>query len=459
MSVIIEMPKLSDTMSVGTVVKWHKNVGDTVANGDTLAEIETDKATMELENFEDGVLLKILVEEGEEAPIGSPLAFVGEEGEEVDAPKPQKELSSTVSENEPSSISDSASESTGDKSKSVATPTGEVISVDDFPESPKEPIQEVPASTDNRIRISPLAKKIATEKNLDLSKIKGTGPSGRIVKKDILGAEIANDKVESSPTEKIQAKISDKVTSGGHSIKNGLLESKVVPLSGMRSVIAKRLTESKSTIPHFYLQREINIKPLLETRVALNENAERHSKLTATDFNKISVNDLILKACAESIKWHPEINTSWGDSEIIFHDTVDLAFGVAVDGGLLTPVIRNASTLSLIDISVEAKNLISLAREKKLSPESMSGSTFTVTNLGMYNIDFFSGIINPPNAAILSVGSSIKKPVIDDSGKIIVGQTLTLGLSCDHRLVDGAVGASFLNSLANNLENPACMLV
>ena len=227
----------------------------------------------------------------------------------------------------------------------------------------------------------------------------------------------------------------------------------------MRSVIAKRLTESKTTIPHFYLQREINIKPLLETRVALNENAERHSKLTATDFNKISVNDLILKACAESIKWHPEINTSWGDSEIIFHDTVDIAFGVAVDGGLLTPVIRNASTLSLIDISVEAKNLISLARGKKLSPESMSGSTFTVTNLGMYNIDFFSGIINPPNAAILSVGSSIKKPVIDDSGKIIVGQTLTLGLSCDHRLVDGAVGASFLNSLANNLENPACMLV
>ena len=227
----------------------------------------------------------------------------------------------------------------------------------------------------------------------------------------------------------------------------------------MRSVIAKRLSESKSTIPHFYLQKEINIKPLLDTRLALNESAKKQATLSNLEFNKISVNDLILKACAESIKWHPEINTSWGEGEIIFYDSVELAFGVAIDGGLLTPVIRNADSLSLTEISHEAKNLISLARDKKLSPEAMAGSTFTVTNLGMYGIDFFSGIINPPNAAILSVGSSIKKPIVDKSGKIVAGETLTLGLSCDHRLVDGAIGASFLGSLANNLENPACMLV
>ena len=201
-------------------------------------------------------------------------------------------------------------------------------------------------------------------------------------------------------------------------------------------------------------------EPLIwDTRIALNENAERKSTLSASSFNKLTLNDLILKACAESIKWHPEINTSWGENEIIFHDSVELAFGVAIEGGLLTPVIRKADTLSLTDISLEAKKLIALARSKKLLPEAMSGSTFTVTNLGMYGVDFFSGIINPPNAAILSVGSSKKKPVLDKCGKIVAGETLTLGLSCDHRLVDGAIGASFLYSLANNLENPACMLV
>jgi pyruvate dehydrogenase E2 component (dihydrolipoamide acetyltransferase) len=227
----------------------------------------------------------------------------------------------------------------------------------------------------------------------------------------------------------------------------------------MRSVIARRLSESKSTIPHFYLQKEINIDSLLEARIAINLNSEKQAKLSNSEFLKISVNDLILKACAESLKWHPEINSSWGQDEIIFHEKVELAFGVAVDGGLLTPIIREADRLSLSEISREAKSLISLARDKKLSPDAMSGSTFTVTNLGMYDIDFFSGIINPPNAAILSVGASIQKPIVDKNGNIVVGRTLTLGLSCDHRLVDGAMGASFLGTLSNNLENPSCMLV
>ena len=462
MSVTIEMPKLSDTMSVGTVVKWHKSVGDKVANGDTLAEIETDKATMELENFEDGILLKILVEEGEEAPIGSPLAFVGEEGEEIIAPETKD-----VNPPEPAERAAEASdlENVGgdieevDSSSAPIPQPEETVTGNDSTELSKDLSEQTTAPADSRIRISPLAKKIASERNLDISAIKGSGPSGRIVKKDVLDSEASNHKTEATQPQKKQPEPPQTPSLAHTSMQNGLLEAKTMPLSGMRSVIAKRLSESKSTIPHFYLQREINIKPLLETRLALNENAEKQSKLSGSGFNKLSVNDLILKACAESIKWHPEINTSWGESEIIFHDSVELAFGVAVEGGLLTPVIRNANTLSLTDISLEAKSLIALARNKKLLPEAMVGSTFTVTNLGMYGIDFFSGIINPPNAAILSVGSSIKKPVIDKGGKVVAGETLTLGLSCDHRLVDGAIGASFLGSLANNLENPACMLI
>jgi pyruvate dehydrogenase E2 component (dihydrolipoamide acetyltransferase) len=307
-----------------------------------------------------------------------------------------------------------------------------------------------------RIFVSPLARKIASEKNIDLSEVVGSGPSGRIIKKDILGTEPGTKTV---PIKTEPSANKTEAPTSSASQPNGLLISKSVPLSGMRSVIAKRLSESKSTIPHFYLQREINVDSLLEARVAINLNSEKQAKLSNSEFLKISVNDLILKACAESLKWHPEINSSWGQDEIIFHEKVELAFGVAVDGGLLTPIIREADRLSLSEISREAKSLISLARDKKLSPDAMSGSTFTVTNLGMYDIDFFSGIINPPNAAILSVGASIEKPIVDKNGKIVVGRTLTLGLSCDHRLVDGAMGASFLGTLSNNLENPSCMLV
>ncbi len=454
MAITIEMPKLSDTMSVGTVVKWHKNVGEQVSNGDTLAEIETDKATMELENFDDGVLLKILVNEGEEAPIGSPLAIVGEEGEVI------SETKDAVSANDNQIVvlpEDSEDQSNSEEKEHQETL---VQTEEDSPTLPVESDLEnnkgdnVEPSTE-RIFVSPLARKIASEKNIDLSKVVGSGPSGRIIKKDILGTEPETKAVPiktEPPVNKTEAPTSST------SQPSGLLVSKSVPLSGMRSVIARRLSESKSTIPHFYLQREINIDSLLEARIAINLNSEKQAKLSNSEFLKISVNDLILKACAESLKWHPEINSSWGQDEIIFHEKVELAFGVAVDGGLLTPIIREADRLSLSEISREAKSLISLARDKKLSPDAMSGSTFTVTNLGMYGIDFFSGIINPPNAAILSVGASIQKPIVDKNGQIVVGRTLTLGLSCDHRLVDGAMGASFLGTLSNNLENPSCML-
>jgi pyruvate dehydrogenase E2 component (dihydrolipoamide acetyltransferase) len=455
MSITIEMPKLSDTMSVGTVVKWHKSVGETVSNGDTLAEIETDKATMELENFDDGVLLKILVNEGEEAPIGSPLAIVGEDGEVI----PETEETVSANDNQDTILPENSEDQINSEEKEHQETL--VQTEEDIPTLPVESDLEknkgdnLEPSTE-RIFVSPLARKIASEKNIDLSEVVGSGPSGRIIKKDILGTE-PGTKTVPNKTEPSANKTEAPTSSASQ--PNGLLISKSVPLSGMRSVIAKRLSESKSTIPHFYLQREINIDSLLEARIAINLNSEKQAKLSNSDYLKISVNDLILKACAESLKWHPEINSSWGQDEIIFHEKVELAFGVAVDGGLLTPIIREADSLSLSEISREAKSLIDLARSKKLSPDAMSGSTFTVTNLGMYGVDFFSGIINPPNAAILSVGSSIQKPIVDKHGKIVVGRTLTLGLSCDHRLVDGAMGASFLGTLSNNLENPSCMLV
>ena len=454
MAITIEMPKLSDTMSVGTVVKWHKNVGEQVSNGDTLAEIETDKATMELENFDHGVLLKILVNEGEEAPIGSPLALVGEEGEEI------SETNEAVSANENQIAvlpEDSEDQPNAEEKEHQETL---IQTEEDIPTLPVESDLEINKGDNlepstERIFVSPLARKIASEKNIDLSKVVGSGPSGRIIKKDILGTE---PETKTVPIKTEPSANKTEAPTSSMSQPSGLLVSKSVPLSGMRSVIARRLSESKSTIPHFYLQREINIDSLLEARIAINLNSEKQAKLSNSEFLKISVNDLILKACAESLKWHPEINSSWGQDEIIFHEKVELAFGVAVDGGLLTPIIREADRLSLSEISREAKSLISLARDKKLSPDAMSGSTFTVTNLGMFGIDFFSGIINPPNAAILSVGASIQKPIVDKNGQIVVGRTLTLGLSCDHRLVDGAMGASFLGTLSNNLENPSCML-
>ena len=458
MTTTIEMPKLSDTMSVGTVVKWHKNVGDQVENGDTLAEIETDKATMELENFEDGFLLKIIVQEGEEAPIGSPLAIVGEEGESVedvldsnqeDSEKNIADIDDKVAED------DSSGENSGGAKIQISE---DPISEKNTPEPNVQQDIDPTNAEDGRVAISPLAKKIAKENNLDLSKIEGSGPGGRIVKKDLI--ETTGSLDDKGKVSEEESFASSRASLASNPVSVGLLVSKTVPHSKMRSTIAQRLSESKATIPHFYLQKEINIKPLLDARVAINENlAEQADANGNSTFNKISVNDLVLKACAESIKWHPEINTCWSENEIVFFDKVHLSFGVAVDGGLVTPVIRNAGNLSLVDISLEAKDLISRARNKKLSPEAMSGSTFTVTNLGMYGIDFFSGIINPPNAAILSVGSSIAKPVLDEHGKVVAGKTLTLGLSCDHRLVDGACGASFLGTLAKNLESPTRMLL
>lgn len=434
MAQIIEMPKLSDTMTVGTVVKWHKSIGETVVNGDILAEIETDKATMELENFDDGVLLEVLVPEGSEAPIGSSLAIVGEVGEDISS------LLTTAEQNK-KEVSPAQPESSAEDNVQTEDSTAE-----NGPLPAKDPIEiTAPSKKDGRILASPLAKKIALENNIDLSSIQGSGPGGRITRKDLETESHTEDK----PT-------SPKLTAALPVVQT-ILEENIVPVSKMRSIIASRLLESKNTIPHFYLQKEINAKPLSHARTAINKTLkERNSSEEAP---KVSLNDLILKACAETIKWHPAINSSWMGDSIKFHGEINLAFGVAVEDGLLTPVIKNAERLSLLEVSQEAKSLINKSRSKKLSPAEMSDSTFTITNLGMFGIDFFSGIINPPNAAILSVGASTKKAVVDEGGNVIPGETMMLGLSCDHRVIDGAIAATFLQALAACLENPSSMLV
>lgn len=443
------MPKLSDTMSVGTLVKWHKQVGDKVSNGDTLAEVETDKATMELENFDDGVLLQTFVEEGAEVPIGSPLAAVGDEGETVEAPAAPVQPKDDQEENQTEKVTNT--EDTGEKQIVEETLAEKDLPVETAPEvQVEEKIAEGRGDSDVRILASPLAKKIAKEEKIDLSQVKGSGPAGRITKKDLLSQKSSLDKpLKSTP------KTTPLVNTGASS---GLLVDQSLPVSKMRSIIARRLLESKSTIPHFYLQKEINSLPLKLAREAMNKKLAQRSAQGENPL-KITLNDLILLACAETIKWIPEINSSWEKEQIRFHGKVHLAFGVAVDDGLVTPVIRDAGSLDLTTLSLEAKSLIGKARTKKLLPDEMDGSTFTVTNLGMFGIDFFSGIINPPNAAILSVGASVKKPVLDSSGNLQAGETMTLGLSCDHRLVDGAIGASFLKKLGETLEEPASLLV
>ena len=375
MATIIEMPKLSDTMSVGTVVKWHKQVGDKVSNGDVLAEIETDKATMELENFEDGFLIKIFVKEGVEVAIGSALAAVGEEGEDIeDIPSPiekPNQADATMAEEEapPPPLPEEEGGTTIDEDGGV-TVLGETT-------------EESVGSTD-RILASPLARKIARDQQIELSDVRGSGPRGRVTKKDVL----SHKQVEADPKEVLQ---SDVEVRPAEVQSSSQLMDQVVPVSKMRSIIAQRLLESKSTIPHFYLQKEIDSQPLRLAREAINE---RLSQRCSSDEKplKLTLNDLILKACAETIKWVPEINTSWENDQIRYHGSVHLAFGVAVEDGLLTPVIRNAESLDLTTLSLEAKSLIGKAKSKKLTPDEMTGSTFTVTFYS--NIFIYFTLIN-----------------------------------------------------------------
>jgi pyruvate dehydrogenase E2 component (dihydrolipoamide acetyltransferase) len=445
MAEIIEMPKLSDTMTSGTLVKWLKQEGDEIASGDMIAEVETDKATMEVETFEDGVLLRHYIAEGDSVPIGGPICAIGEKGEEApeveipEAPAGEEEAEEGADQEdtgEPETEAAEETEATGEPAEAEPG-AGEN-------EAESEPVPAPAGADGERVKASPLARKLAADLKVDLSRVKGSGPGGRIVKADVETAS----KAPAAPAPAARDR--------GPAFTLGGIEEKTVKVSNMRSSIARALVKSKTEAPHFYLQSEVDAGALAKTRVDLNSFL---SDLPAEQGGiKFTVNDLILKAAAMAALQVPAINRSWQGKTIKQHGTVHLAFGVAVDDGLVTPVIRNADTKSLRQISLEARQLIRKARDRKLKPDEMSGSTLTVTNLGMYGISDFYGIINPDNAAILSVGTTVKQPVVNETDQIVVGHRMKVGLSGDHRVIDGAVGAQYLDALRRILEKPAIIL-
>ncbi len=455
MANIIEMPKLSDTMSVGTLLKWLKKEGDVVKSGDMLAEVETDKATMELESFFDGTLLRIFAPAGSQVALGAPLCAIGKPGETVDAPSgaaPAAAATPKAATAAASSDKDTASTSTAAKNEVQGQPAAATP-----PAKPAAPAGQAtatastaPASADGaRVKISPLARKLATEKGIDPARVSGSGPGGRIVRLDILAAEKNGSAKAGSPA---PAGKSASVPSGpSHFAKGPIQEERTVPVSNMRGAIARRLVESKTQLPHFYLEIEIDAGPLLALREQLNTGLEKEGV-------KLSVNDFILKASAEALRRVPQANGSWEGDKIRYFAAAHVSFAVAIEDGLITPVIRDTHLKNVFQISTEAKALGKLAKEKKLKPDQFTGGTFCVSNLGMMGIPKFSAIINPPNAAILAVGTTVKKPVVKND-QIVIGQTMTLTLSCDHRVVDGAVGAHYLNALKTFLESPALLLV
>jgi pyruvate dehydrogenase E2 component (dihydrolipoamide acetyltransferase) len=475
MATIIEMPKLSDTMEMGTLAKWLKKPGDTVGPGDSLAEVETDKATMDLENFEEGVLLKCYVSEGEEVPLGAPLCAIGEEGEEAPDVGGNSGTASPARKEEPkeepaSEPAKTESSPEPEEKEPVEKSSGEVSAPtqDKAPQSSEEPSSTAPDT--GRLKASPLAKRIAADKGVNLAEVKGTGPGGRIVKEDVLKAATARSEKPAPASSPVAASASSGSGSqpapassapapAGTSYGGGVIggEDTLLKVSNMRGTIARRLLESKTSIPHFYLSVEVDVGPLLAMRQEINRSLG--DLAPAQGGLKLTVNDFILKASTEALRRVPAANSSWEEKSIRQFGAVHMAFAVAVEEGLVTPTIRNAHEKSIRQISIEARQLAKKARDKKLTPAEMTGSTFTVTNLGMYGIDFFYGIINPPNGAILSVGGTVKKPVVDKNNAIVVGERMTLGLSGDHRVVDGAVAAQFLAQLRALLESPAALLV
>lgn len=435
MATLIEMPKLSDTMTVGTLVNWLKKEGDPVTNGDMIAEVETDKATMEVECFEEGILIKQYCKQGDEVLVGGAIAAIGEAGEA--APTIDATPSESITPETPEPVVE------------ASAPNEPVVEA--TAPTPSESMETSSSTKDDRVKASPLARKIAESKGINLSQIKGSGPNGRIVKADL-------EAIKEAVSNSVQATDSKAPESTSPVIESvPTLEALDLPVSNMRKSIASALVASKTQAPHFYLQIEVDGAPLANLRKELNQRLAELPKEQGGI--KFSVNDLTLKASAEAIKRVPAINRSWEGNSIKQHPNVDLAFGVAIDDGLVTPVIRSAENKSLRQVSSEAKSLIKKARQKKLAPNEMSGSTFTVTNLGMFGISDFYGIINPGNAAILSIGATIKRPVVNDKDEVVIGQTMKIGLSGDHRVIDGAVGAQYLLALKEILETPSLMLV
>jgi pyruvate dehydrogenase E2 component (dihydrolipoamide acetyltransferase) len=408
MAEIVRMPRLSDTMTEGTVAQWHKKVGDPIAEGDLLAEIETDKATMEFESFQEGVLLHIGVEEGATAAVDSILAILGEKGEDVKVLLEADAKPAQVAEVE----------------KPVAV---EKVSVPAPVEIPVTAPVAAPVQTSNtsgRTVASPLAKRLAQEKGLDIATIAGSGDGGRIIKRD----------VDTYQAPSVFASVNQEFFTEE-------------PVSQMRKVIARRLAESKFSAPHFYLSISVDMDNAIAARKAIN----------ALPDTKVSFNDLVVKACAMALREHPTVNSSWREDVIRRNQHVNIGIAVAVDDGLLVPVVRFTDTKSLTGISGEVKEYAQKAKDKKLQPADWEGSTFTISNLGMFGIDEFTAIINTPDACILAVGGIQQIPVVKD-GLVVPGNVMKLNLSCDHRVVDGASGAAFLNTLKTYLQNPVTML-
>ena len=418
----IRMQKLSDTMEFGTLLKWHKKPGDTIEFDDELADVETDKATMALTAPEDGILHAVYVEEGAKVPVGSPVALILEEGEEPPA-EGSVPAAATAAESAPADAADAPS-----------------------------PVDTSPSSTDTnvngaRLKASPLARKIAAQKGIDLATISGSGPGGRIVRKDLEGGSAAPS-ATATP-----APVGAPATPAPAAIRPqaGATDQRI-PLSGMRTIIAERLLASKTQIPHFYLNIEVDAAPLLTLRKQVNATA-------AEGGPKFTVNDFVLKAIVNAAAAVPAVNASFDGDAIVQFASVNLSVAIAVEDGLVTPVIRDAQHKSLPEISAAVKDLAERARNKKLSPDEFAGGTITVSNLGAYGIDTFDAIINPPQAAILSIGAAKAKPVVNEAGEIVAGQRMWVGMSCDHRVVDGAVGATYLAEFKKLIENPALMLV
>ena len=426
MAEIVTMPRLSDTMTEGTVAKWHKKVGDKVKEGDLLAEIETDKATMEFESFQEGVLLHIGVEEGGTAPVDSILAILGKEGEDISslldgdkkAPETTQEKKEDAKEEEkPSSTS--------------------AYQADDA--------DEVVESDGRRIKISPLARKLAKEQGIDITQLKGTGEGGRIVKRDIENYKPASEPQKPAKKEEVMQPAAS--ISAPAAAPAGLSYTEE-PISQMRKTIARRLAESKFTAPHFYLTMEIDMDKAIELRKMLNDISD----------TKISFNDLVIKAAAIALRKHPKINSSWTGDTIRFNQDINIGVAVAVEEGLLVPVIRHADRKGFSTIASQVKEYAQKAKDKKLQPSDWEGNTFTISNLGMFGIDEFTAIINPPDACIMAVGGIKQVPVVKD-GQIVPGNVMKVTLSCDHRVVDGAMGAAFLQTFKSMLEDPMKMML
>ncbi|MFN2540564.1 MAG: pyruvate dehydrogenase complex dihydrolipoamide acetyltransferase [Chthoniobacterales bacterium] len=439
----IQMPKLSDTMTEGTLVAWKKKKGDKVSAGEVLAEIETDKATMEWESPEDGTLAEIYVEEGGKVNVGDKIAFIGEEGEaapkKADKPEEKKEEKPEAKEEKKPQAETEKPAEAEKKEKETAPPQPAKEKRAEPEKKESEPAAKIDKRDEARVKASPVARRVAAELGVDLANIKGTGPEGRVTETDVRGA------ARSAPSQRGAAKLAPP------SIKPG--EGARIQLSGMRKGIAERLVQSLGPVPHFYLTIEIDAGPLMAAREELKSAGE------GADAAKITVNDFVLKAAVQAAVKVPRANASFDGDAIVQYADVDLGIAVAIEDGLLTPVIRAAQNESLREISELVKDLAHRARNKRMKPEEFQGGSFTISNLGGMGIDSFSAVINPPQGFILAVGKVTKVPMIDDCDQIVVGHRMSITMSCDHRVIDGALGAEYLKELRHLLENPALLLV